>query len=48
VHTPLPVIGEPKIDYNRSHILTYDEFVASLETKATQKHALLEEAETGE
>jgi hypothetical protein len=45
VHAPLPTIGEPRIDYSRSHILTYDEFVASLEAKATRKQALLEEVE---
>jgi hypothetical protein len=45
VHVPLPATSEPRIDYNRSHILTSDKFVASLEANATQKQALLEEAE---
>jgi hypothetical protein len=43
-HAPLPVNGESQIDYSRSHILTSDEFVASLEAKAAQKQAILEEA----
>jgi hypothetical protein len=43
-HAPLPANGEPQIDYSRSHILTSDEFVASLEAKAAQKQAILEEA----
>jgi hypothetical protein len=38
--------GESQIDYSRSHILIYDEFVASLEAKAIQKHAILEEAQS--
>jgi hypothetical protein len=37
VHVPLPTTGEPKIDYSRSHILTSDEFVASLKAKAARK-----------
>jgi hypothetical protein len=45
VHAPLPPTGEPQIDYNKSHILTSDEFVASLEAKAACKQALLEEAQ---
>jgi hypothetical protein len=43
-HDPLPEGGEPQIDYSRSHILTSDEYVASLEAKAARKQALLEEA----
>jgi hypothetical protein len=45
VHTLLPVNGEPQIDYNRSHILTSDEFVAFLKAKAARKQTILEEAQ---
>jgi hypothetical protein len=45
IHIPFPPTGEPQIDYSRSHILTSDEFVASLEAKAAHKQALLEEAQ---
>jgi hypothetical protein len=45
VHAPLPRSSEPQIDYSRSHILTSDEFVASLEAKAARKQAILEDAQ---
>jgi hypothetical protein len=45
IHAPLFPTGESQIDYIKSHILTSDEFVASLEAKATPIHALLEEAQ---
>jgi hypothetical protein len=45
VHTLLPPTGEPQIDYNRSHILTSDEFLAFLVAKAVRKQVLLEEAQ---
>jgi hypothetical protein len=45
VHAPLPGSSEPQIDYSRSHILTSDEFVASLEAKAARKQAILAEAQ---
>jgi hypothetical protein len=44
MHDPLPEGGKPQIDYSRSHILTSDEYVPSLEAKAARKQALLEEA----
>jgi hypothetical protein len=44
VHPPLPTAGEPQVDYSRSYILTSNEFVASLEAKATCRNQLLEEA----
>jgi hypothetical protein len=43
-HDPLHVGGEPQIDYSRSYILTFDEYVASLEAKVAKKQAVLEEA----
>ena len=43
-HDPLHEGGEPQIDYSSSHTLTFDEYMASLEAKAAQKQALLEEA----
>jgi hypothetical protein len=36
-HDPLHEGSEPQIDYSMSHILTSDEYVASLEAKATRK-----------
>jgi hypothetical protein len=45
VHAPLSPTSEPQNDYNKSHILTLDEFVASLEAKAARKQALLKEAQ---
>jgi hypothetical protein len=45
VHAPLPRSSEPQIDYSRSHILTSDEFVASLEAKAARKQDILEDAQ---
>jgi hypothetical protein len=45
VHVPLSPTSEPQNDYNKSHILTLDEFVVSLEAKAAHKQALLEEAQ---
>jgi hypothetical protein len=44
IHRSVPTGGEPQIDYSRSHILTSEEFVASLEAKAAKKQQLLEEA----
>ena len=44
VHDALPANGEPQTDYSQSYILTSNEYVASLEAKATRKQALLEEA----
>ena len=43
IHVTLPVDGEPQIDYSRNYILTSDEYVASLEAKATHKQVVLEE-----
>jgi hypothetical protein len=43
-HDPLPPGGEPQIDYSRSYILTSEEYVSSLEAKASRKQALQEEA----
>jgi hypothetical protein len=45
VHAPLPISSESQFDYSRSHILTSDDFVASLEAKAAWKHAIMEEAQ---
>jgi hypothetical protein len=44
IHRYVPTGGEPQIDYSRSHILTSEEFMASLEAKAAKKQQLLEEA----
>jgi hypothetical protein len=43
-HDPLPLGGEPQIDYSKSYILTSKEYVASLEAKASRKQAVQEEA----
>ena len=45
IHAILLVGGEPQIDYNQSYILTSDEYVASLEAKAAQKQAILEDSQ---
>ena len=42
-HDPLLEGDEPQINYSMSHILTSDEYVASLEAKAARKQALMEE-----
>jgi hypothetical protein len=44
VHAALPIGGEPLIDYSQSYILTSDEYVASLEAKATKRQTLVEDA----
>jgi hypothetical protein len=41
-HASLPTTREPHIDYSKNHILTFDEFVASLEVKAARKQVLME------
>ena len=43
VHDPLLASGEPHIDYSIGYNFTFDEFVASLEAKATCKQTLLKE-----
>lgn len=43
-HDLLPTSGEPQIDYTMSYILTFDEYMASLEAKLARKQALLKEA----
>lgn len=45
IHAPLLPTGELQIDYSRSHILTSNEFVASLEATVAHRQALLEEAQ---
>jgi hypothetical protein len=45
VHALFPGSSESQIDYSRSHILTSDEFVASLEAKAARKQDILEDAQ---
>jgi hypothetical protein len=44
VHEPPPPDGEPQIDFSKSYILTSEEYMASLEAKASRKQALHEEA----
>jgi hypothetical protein len=44
VHEPLPPGREPQIDFSKSYILTFEEYMASLEAKAFRKQALQEEA----
>jgi hypothetical protein len=43
-HDPLLEASELQTDYSMSHILTSDDYVASLEAKAARKQALMEEA----
>jgi hypothetical protein len=43
-HEPLPAGGEPQIDFSKSYILTSEEYMASLEAKASKKQALHEES----
>ena len=45
VHAPLPRSSESQIDYSKNHILTFDEFVASLEAKTARKQAIMKEAQ---
>jgi hypothetical protein len=44
MHEPLRPGGEPQIDFSKSYILTSEEYMASLEAKASRKQALQEEA----
>jgi hypothetical protein len=43
-YEPLPAGGEPQIDFSKSYILTSEEYMASLEAKASKKQALQEES----
>jgi hypothetical protein len=45
MYNPLLAGGEPQIDFSKNYILTFEEYVASLETKASRKQALQEEAQ---
>jgi hypothetical protein len=44
MHNPLSIGGELQIDYSKNYILTFEEYVALVEAKATQKQAFQEEA----